>query len=284
VPAVSVLVLTLNEELHLRDCLESVRWSDDVHVVDSGSTDRTQEIARATGAQVHVHPFENFSAQRNWALRHAPFRHEWVLVLDADERVPADLAAEMADAVARARPEVGGFEMRRRVYFQGCWLRHAGQFQAFWFLRLFRHPQTRYEDRQVNEYPIVEGERGRLHGALLHENRQPVEELLEKFRRYASMEAEETARLLRGGTATGLQARWNGTAEERRRWLKQLHLRLPFRGTRKLLYLLLWRGGLLDGPAGWSYCWLMAQQEYMISSYLRARRRGQALRKPGDAS
>lgn len=271
---VSVLVLTYNEELNLPGCLGSVRWSDDVHVVDSGSTDATQEIARRFGARLYLHPFEHFSAQRNWALRHAAFRHDWVLMLDADERTPPELPAEMQRAVVHAPPAVAGFEMRRKVFFQGRWISHAGQFDHFWFLRLFRHGATRYEDRSVNEYPLVEGGVRHLQGALVHENRKPVGEMVAKFRRYAALEAREALKLLRHQADTGLPARWRGTPAERRRWLKHLHLRLPLRGLRKFLYLFAWRLGFLDGIPGIVYCALMGYQEFVLARELRALRRG----------
>ncbi len=270
---VSVLVLTLNEESNLPDCLASAAWSDDVHVVDSGSRDATVEIARRFGAKVYLHPFENFSAQRNWALRNAAFRHEWVLVLDADERIPSDLAEEMQRAAAQAPQEIAGFEMRRKVFFMGSWIKYAGQFNHFWFLRLFRHRLTRYEDRSVNEYPLVEGGVRRLQGALLHENRKPVRELIAKYRQYAGLEARETLKLLRRQAGTGLQPRWRGTPAERRRWLKHWHLRLPFRGLRKFLYLFFWRGGIVDGIPGLVFCVLMGAQEFMLAGELRAFKR-----------
>ncbi|MGH9813949.1 MAG: glycosyltransferase family 2 protein [Candidatus Acidiferrales bacterium] len=280
---VSVLVLTYNEEANLPACLESVRWSDDLHVVDSGSTDRSQEIAREFGAQVYLHPFKDFSDQRNWALRSARFAYDWVLVVDADESVPPELAEEIEAAVRQAPEGVVGFEMRRKVYFLGRWLKHAGQFDAFWFPRLFRHRTARYEDRRVNEYLLIDGEIRRLRDALIHDDRKPIEFLLQRFDRYATLEAEETMRLLRGGAKTGLAARLTGTAAERRRWLKQLHLRLPLRGTRKLLYLLLWRRGLLDGSAGVLFSSLMAAQEWMLSVKLAALKHGLPVRSaPAD--
>ena len=275
---VSVLVLTFNEEANLPACLDSVRWSDDLHVVDSGSTDRTQEIARGFSAQVYVHPFKDFSDQRNWALRNARFAHEWVLVLDADESVPPELAQEMEIAVQQAPAGVVGFEFRRKVFFLGRWIKRAGQFNAFWFLRLFRHRQARYEDRSVNEYLLIEGEIRRLRGALIHDDRKPIEFLLQRYNHYSTLEAEETIRLLRGGAETGLAAKLTGTAAERRRWLKQLHLRLPLRGTRKLLYLLLWRRGLLDGRPGVLFSFLMAAQEWMLAVKLEALKRGLPVR------
>lgn len=265
--SVSILVLTYNEEVNLPACLESVRWAHDIHVVDCGSTDRTREIAAGYGAQVYVHPFKDFSTQRNWALRHARFRHEWVLVLDADERTPPDLAEEIYQEVS-GQTEVTGFEMRLKLYFLGRWLRFTGQFDKLWFLRLFRHRKVRYEDRRVNAHPLVDGEVRRLRSFLVHEDRKPVSDLLEKYNQYSSLEAEETLRLQRGQAGTGLAARLWGSDSERRRWLKQLHLRLPLRGLRKFLYLVIWRQGWRDGPPGWFFCLLMAAQEFMLSRKL----------------
>ena len=271
--SVSILVLTYNEEANLPACLESVRWSDDVHVVDSGSTDRTVEISRSFGAQVYVHPFDNFSAQRNWALQNAEFRHDWVLVLDADERIPPDLAEEVRGGVGHAPSGVAGFEMRRKVYFLGGWLKNAGQFNGFWFLRLFRYRAARYEERSVNEYPLVNGDVWRLNGALLHDNRKGITDLLAKFNRYATLEAEETLRLRRGAAPTDLPARLMGSPAERRRWLKHLSMRLPFRGLVKFLYLYVWRRGFLDGLPGFFYCALLSSVEFLISLKVGARRR-----------
>src|SRR5579864_8855715 len=97
---ISVLILTKNEELDLPGCLESVRWSDDVHVLDSFSTDRTLEIARAANASVTQHAFEDWAAQKNWALKNIAYKHPWVFCLDADERVTPELARNLAQAAA----------------------------------------------------------------------------------------------------------------------------------------------------------------------------------------
>jgi glycosyltransferase involved in cell wall biosynthesis len=121
---ISVLILTRNEGQDLPGCLDSVAWSDDIHVLDSGSTDRTTEIARQRGATVTTRRFDTFAAQRNAGMQ-LPFRHAWVLVLDADERATAELSAEMQPAVAVAPANVSGFRMHRRDFLWGTWLKHA---------------------------------------------------------------------------------------------------------------------------------------------------------------
>lgn len=260
---VSVLILTLNEEIHLSDCLASVAWSDDIHVVDSGSTDRTVELARAAGAHVHVYPFENFSRQRNWSLENIPFRHQWLLVLDADETTPPELIEEIRRTVAQVPEQTNGYAVRRKVIFMGRWLQYAGLFEVVWLLRLFRHERIRYEDRPVNAHPLAEGQVGRLRQSFLHGNRKGVTDLMEKFGRYALLEAEETERAGRGKGSRQVVARLTGTAEEQRRWLKRVSRRLPVRGLLKFFYLFVLCRGFRDGWPGFFYAALMGAQEFL---------------------
>ena len=276
--SVSILVLVLNEEIHLPACLQSVEWSDDVHVVDSGSSDRTVEWARTMGARVHVHQFENFSRQRNWALDNVPFRHEWLLVLDADEVVPPELAEEIERVVSGGPPGVHGFRLRREVHFLGRPIRHAGQFSSFWFLRIFRRGSVRYEDRRVNAHPLTEGETATLQNHLLHNNRKGVMDLMEKFARYALLEAEEFVESQEEEKGRAVETRRTGSPEERRRRLKRLAARLPNRGLLKFVYLYVYRRGFLDGGPGFFYSALMAAQEFLSASAVGCLRRGLPVR------
>jgi len=271
--SISVLIITYNEEANLPRCLESVRWSDDIHVVDSGSADRTQEIARRAGAHLSIHAFAGYAAQLNWAFDNLSFRHPWILYLDADEWVSPALAAELHAAVANADPGVAGFDLALRVYFLRRWIPRATLYERVWFLRLCRLDRVRYEDRQINPYPAVSGRVPRLSHPLEHDNRKGVTDLVAKYHRYAVLEAEETLRLRRGQASRELQPRWGGDWRQRRRRLKQLHLRLPLRGLRKFLYLYLWRRGFLDGAPGLLFCLLMAAQDFMLSRILGARKR-----------
>ena len=146
---VSVLVPTLDEELNLTECLRSVEWADEVFVVDSFSRDRTVELARSSGATVVQHAFESYSRQKNWALDTLPFRNDWVLILDADERATSGLRCEI-EATLR-NTDYAGFYVNRRFIFLGAWIRHAGWYPS-WSLRLFRHRLGRYDDREVHEH------------------------------------------------------------------------------------------------------------------------------------
>src|SRR6476469_1252864 len=162
---VSVLVPTLDEELNLPECLQSVAWADEIFVVDSFSSDRTVEIARAHGAHVEQHVFESYSRQKNWALGSLPLRNDWVLIVDADERVTPELRDEISTLLPIA--DRAGYYVNRKFIFLGHWVRHAGWYPS-WNLRLFRHRLGRYDDREVHEHVVLDGPAGYLNADLLH--------------------------------------------------------------------------------------------------------------------
>jgi glycosyltransferase involved in cell wall biosynthesis len=270
---VSVLILTLNEETNIDECLDSLAWSDDIVLLDSQSTDATCRIAAARGARIVTRPFDNWSAHQNWAVTNIQFRHPWVLYFDADERCPADLREEV---VARARGDApeAAFRIRRKDYFMGRWLRHA-QLYPTWLVRLFRPSRIRYE-RLVNPVAVVDGPIGELGGHIIHYPfSHGISHWIARHNRYSDMEAIEAAKLQRG---TGTNASvWSGDPNERRRALKDVFFRLPARPLLKFFYYYCWRRGFLDGRAGFSYASLQAIYEYMIdckSWELERRRRG----------
>ncbi|HWN80808.1 MAG TPA: glycosyltransferase family 2 protein, partial [Candidatus Udaeobacter sp.] len=160
----SVLVITLNEAHNLPDCLASVPWADDLLVIDSGSTDGTPDLARAAGARVVEHPFVSAGHQRNWAL--PLLRHPWCLVVDADERVTPELAAEIQRVVLADGP-ADGYAMPRRSFFLGTPIHHSGWGRDR-VLRLFRRERGRYDDALVHESLELDGRRAELRAPLLH--------------------------------------------------------------------------------------------------------------------
>src|SRR4030088_729055 len=169
---VSALVPTLDEEVNLPECLGSLAWADEIFVVDSFSRDRTVEIAREHGAHVVQHEFQSYSRQKNWALDTLPFRNEWVLIVDADERVPPALQCEIESTVRDGPSD--GYYLTRRFIFLGHWIRHAGWYPS-WNLRLFRHRLGRYDDREVNEHIVLNGTTGNRKSDLRHEDRGGLE-------------------------------------------------------------------------------------------------------------
>jgi glycosyltransferase involved in cell wall biosynthesis len=258
---ISVLILTHNEEQDLPGCLDSIAWCDDIHILDSGSTDRTVEIARQRGASVTTRPFDAYAAQRNAGMQ-LPFRYDWVMVLDADERPTAELSAEMQAAVAVAPAHVSGFRIRRRDFLWGIWLKHAQM--TPYYVRLLRVGHAHYT-REVNEVVEVNGEIRELRSPFDHlAFSKGVSHWIAKHNAYSSKEAE----LLASGDATHgaslHQALFGRNFHERRVAQKAIFYGLPGRPLIKWCYLMFVRGALLDGHAGVMYATLQGFYEYLI--------------------
>ena len=258
---ISVLVLTKNEEQDLAGCLASVAWSDDVHVLDSKSTDRTVAIAREHGAQVTERAFDNWAAHQNWALANVPFRHPWVFYIDADERVTPELREAMRAAVG-APGEVVAFQVERRDFLMSTWLRHV-QVSAF-YMRLFRPEKMHYE-RLVNPVSIPSGPVGRLSGYLDHfPFSKGIGHWIERHNSYSTFEALQI--ITDGGAAdASVRAAFFEKDFHRRRYhQKALFYRMPGRPFAKFLLLYLVKRGFLDGRAGLTYSVLQSIYEYFI--------------------
>lgn len=269
---ISVLILTRNEERDLPECLDSVAWSDDVHVFDSFSTDRTVEIARKRGANVVQRKFDTYARQRNAALETLPFRHEWIFLPDADERPTPELAEEMQQTVAMAAATVGGFRMRRRDFLNGTWLKHA-QLSPY-YIRMVRRGRARYV-RDVNEILEVDGEIGELREMLDHfPFSKGMQHWMEKHNRYSTMEAELIVSGLGSSDASWKKALFEKDFHERRRAQKALFYKMPARPLIKWAYMMFLRRAILDGAAGVKYANLQAQYERMIVRKTRELRRG----------
>jgi glycosyltransferase involved in cell wall biosynthesis len=270
---VTTMIFTLNEAVHLPSCLATLEWCDDVIVVDSMSTDATREIARGWGARVVEHPFEGFGSQRSWALEHAAPRHHWVLILDADERVPPELAAEMASALAGGAPGIGAFRLRRRFHMWGRWLRHSSLYPS-WVVRLVHRERVRYIDRGHAETQEVRGDVRELTHDLIDENLRGIDEWFARQNRYARHEADyELAH-----EAGGLRLRDLLSADplRRRAALKRVGWRIPARPLVYFAYSYLWRGGWRDGRDGLVFCAMKALYQGMIAvKKYDARRRAQ---------
>jgi len=275
--SVSVLILTLNEEINIGACLDSLAWCDDIVVLDSLSKDRTREIAEQRGARVVTRAFDNWSAHQNWAVSNIPFRHPWVLYLDADERCEEELHREALQVAQPGAPEAA-FRIRRKDFFMGRWLKHA-QLYPTWLVRLFRPDRIRYE-RLVNPVAVVDGPIGELTAHIIHYPfSHGVSHWIERHNRYSDMEAIEAAKVRRGGDDAAAPAGsvWSRDPNERRRALKDIFFRMPARPLVKFAYYYAWRRGFLDGKAGLTYATLQAMYEYMIAckgAEIERRRRG----------
>jgi glycosyltransferase involved in cell wall biosynthesis len=258
---VSVLILTLNEEINIGECVDSCRWSDDLVVFDSCSSDRTREIALSKGARVFQRPFDNYAAQRNAALANVTYAHPWVLMVDADERVPAELAAEIAESVRSVNDRVVMFRMRRKDFFLGKWLKRSSGYPT-WFGRLVM-PGRVHVQREYNEEYLADGDVAHLKAHLHHlPFNKGIDFWFERHNRYSSMEAALTLRM-RSAPVSSFNL-FVADALERRRRLKQIAYRMPMRPLMVFIYLYIVRMGMLDGRAGFYFSRMRAAYEMMI--------------------
>lgn len=250
---VTVLIPTYNEELNLSGCLNSVvGWAGEIVVLDSFSRDSTREIALRSGARVVEHRFEGYSQQKNWALDNLAFAYEWILTLDADERVPAQLAMEITELLSSDGNGNQGFYLNRRLIFMGKWLRHGGLYPS-WSVRLFRKDAARFEARLVNEHAMVKGKSGYLKEPLEHHDLRSLSDWIAKHNKYAELEAQEYLHERRQGDA--MSNFWGG-AVGRKRWFKaRVWNRAPllFRPFMFFLRNYFFKAGFLDGKPGFIY-------------------------------
>ncbi len=256
----SVIVLTLNEEIHIRRCIESARAvAARVVVVDSGSTDRTCEIARELGADVFSNLFTTHARQLNWGLDNAGIDTRWVMKLDADEYLTPELAALLPDTLAHASEATSGFTLNLRRIFMGKWLRH-GALYPIHLLRIWRFSYGRCEERLMDEHLVVRGEVAHIDADFADDNLNSLTWWTDKHNKYASREAVDLLNLeyrfmphdsvasLRGGKQAGVK-----------RWVKEVvYARLPggFRAFAYFFYRYVIRLGFLDGQAGTAFHFL----------------------------
>ena len=265
---VSVVVPVRDEGRNIRRCLEHLQWAGEIFVVDSWSTDGTVEVANALGAKVVQFHFNGtYPKKKNWALEHLPFANEWVLIVDADEVIPPELAEEISRVVQK--PDTyDGFYVNRRFFFLGRWIRHCGYYPSY-NLRLFEHRLGRYEkliasgagDNEVHEHVVLKGKAGYLKHDMLHYAYPDIATWVEKHNRYSSWEANLYERFRLGDP--GGTERLIGERLRFKRLLKRLYLRLPLRFIFRFFYTYLLKGGFLDGKAGFIFCVLLSYYDFL---------------------
>ena len=257
------MIFTLNEEMHLPQCLRSLAWCNDVIVVDSFSHDRTEEISRNAGTRFFQHAFTGFGDQRNWALENTAPKHEWVLILDADERVPPELVTELALALPNVPESVGAFRLKRRFYMWGRWLRYSSLYPS-WVVRLVRKGRVRYVNRGHAETQDVDGDVQDLNSDLIDENIKGIDEWFERQNRYSRKDAEYELAV----ETQPLRFRdvMSGDPLVRRNAAKRLATMLPARPLIYFLYSYVWRRGFLDGKDGLVFCMMRALYEGMVEA------------------
>jgi len=250
--SLSIVILTKDEQENLPHALESLAGlGAEVFIVDSGSSDRTADIARAFGCTVVAHDFASHARQLNWALDNLPLKTDWVMRLDADERLTGELIAELREKLALLPPDVTGLMLKRRVYFWGRWIRHGGYY-PIWLLRIWRRGAARCEDRDMDEHMLIaHGRIAELAHDIIDENHKGVGFFVDKHNRYA--EKEVAALRAAAGGADAMRA---GEAVARKRFLKD---RIYGRAPRFLRAFLYWAFryfillGFLDGKPGFVF-------------------------------
>jgi glycosyltransferase involved in cell wall biosynthesis len=271
---VSVLIPAKNEEANLPACLDSLQRADEIFIVDSQSTDRSIEIAKNYGVNlVQFHFNGRWPKKKNWSLDNLPFRNEWVLIVDCDERIPNELWDEIAQVIKQQ--EYIGYYLNRRVFFLGKWIRYGGKYPD-WNLRLFKHKLGRYEnlntedvpntgDNEVHEHVVMQGKVGYLKNDMLHEDFRDIYHWLERHNRYSNWEARVYYNLITGQDESAtIGANLFGEAVQRKRFLKKVWVRLPFKPLLRFILFYIIRLGFLDGRAGYIYGRLLSQYEYQI--------------------
>ena len=254
---VSVVVLTKNEERNLAGCLGSVAgWCREIFVVDSGSNDGTVEIANQHGAAVVSHSFESHTKQWNWALRNLPFRCEWALCLDADQRVTSELRSEIASLLSKDMIVAqNGFYIKRRQIFRGKWIKHGGYYPKY-LLKMVRHELASCdENERLDSHFYVKGTTGALKHDLIEDNQNEhdITFWIEKHNRYAIAQASEELYRRNRQVAWSLKPRFFGTPDERTLFLREIWYRflpLYLRPFLLFIYRYFLRLGFLDGKQG----------------------------------
>ena len=277
---VSVIVPVRNEAGNLPRCLESLRGVGEIYVIDSQSSDGTVEIAQSFGAQVvQFHYAGGWPKKRQWAMDTLPLAYEWVFLIDADEALTPELAAEIQQAIQDHRFD--GYYIALQMFFLGRRLRHGGA--GFYKLSLFRRGKGRFEcrlkdqdvsmaDMEVHEHVIVPGQSARLKHPLLHHNVESISRYIQKHDEYSNWDARVW---LEGEAGSAeLPPSLFGSQAQRRRWLRKRLFALPGSSLLLFIYRYIFRLGFLDGVPGLIYCGFQGMQFFHVKAKIYELRRG----------
>jgi glycosyltransferase involved in cell wall biosynthesis len=247
---ISAIIITRNEEKNIGPCLESLSFVDEIVVVDSNSDDRTVPIARKYTQKVYDFEWKGFGETKQYALEQTS--HDWVLWLDADERISPELASEIKSTLEKESP-FSGYRMPRKAFFLGRWMRHGGWYPGY-VVRLFRKEKGRFDSANVHERLHVDGPVGMLNAPILHYTDDSIQHYYEKFNRYTSLAAEE---LVKRGKRYSM-------------------LDLLFRPGFMFLKMYLFKAGFLDGLEGLQLA--VFSSNYVFTKYAKLRELSRSLK------
>jgi glycosyltransferase involved in cell wall biosynthesis len=276
----SIIILTQNEAANLPTCLASLQpLNAETFIVDSGSLDQTIDIAKQAGCQVFTHPWENYAKQLNWALQNLPISTPWIMRLDADERLTPDLVEELQKLLPQTPEDIAGYQVKRRVYFMGRWIRHGGYYPT-WLLRVWRTSLGICEERWMDEHIILsQGKIANLKNDIIDENQKGLSFWTDKHNRYADREVKDLLDMTLSEQDELLRGEQFSQASQRR-WVKEnLYRRSPLFLRAFLYFLMRYIIGLgfLDGIEGLIFhflqgCWyrfLVDAKIYELTRYKR---------------
>jgi glycosyltransferase involved in cell wall biosynthesis len=250
---ISAIILTRNEAVNLPNCLASLQsLNAEIFIVDSGSTDGTVEIAQQFGCQVFQHPWENYAKQLNWALQNLPITTPWIMRLDADERLTPEVAEELKQILPKTPKDITGYQVKRRVFFMGRWIRHGGYYPT-WLLRVWRTGIGTCEQRWMDEHIVLsQGKIANLNHDIIDENQKGLSFWVDKHNRYADREVKDLLTIALEPDDPLLKKGQLSQASQRR-WVKtNLYARSPLFLRAFLYFLMRYTIGLgfLDGIEG----------------------------------
>ena len=240
---ISVLLPTYNSAAIVRDTLESIKWADEILVVDSYSTDETLDICSEYGARIIQREYVNSATQKNWAAPQC--RNEWILQIDTDEVLETELREEIEDAVSQADPNDHAFRIPRKNHVLGRWMRYAGIYPDYQ-TRLFRRDFGRWMDREVHAHVLVPGRIGTLQHHIMHDGMPNISKQLRNLDRYTRYEADEMYKV-------GTHFHW---------------YRLIFHPWQVFFYRYLWNRGFSDGWRGFIVCSYLAIYDFLSQAKL----------------
>lgn len=266
----STIVLTHNEEANIEACLQSLSWCDDLHVVDSGSTDKTVKLAKKAGVSVLINsPYPSCARQRNWALKNCDLKYDWVLFLDADERSTDFFRDQALAAISNAPKGIAGYYCCWKLFLEGVWLKHCDRFPN-WQMRLIHKKRVTFADGGHAQKPgNIKGYLGYIEEPYLHYAfNKGWSFWWERHNRYATLEAD-----FRMGIEINENTLFSKDIVERSKARRALFSKIPFSCSLFFLYIYLLRLGFMEGAPGFFFCVNRAYYEFMIKLKIREKQR-----------